>query len=217
LLDVRPAPQRPENKSFWQSVSEQRKITDGEVDVPFNVQWIGRRNYFYPMWNWLGWGTGWALGMAGFRGHAVDFMARSDLAAAAGDVLPPALIIGAIWIIFCIVYFGGQFSKFTRYYLPATPFLCLCAAWLLHHVSSRTTTSTQIPVSRTMPALCLGLTALWGLAVTSIYARPHPRVAATQWINKTCRREQSSLPKPHGTMPCRSVAARSGKPRSQTI
>jgi hypothetical protein len=65
LLDVRPAPQRPENKSFWQSVSEQKKITDGEVPVPFNVQWIGRRNYLYPLWNWLGWGTGWALGLAG--------------------------------------------------------------------------------------------------------------------------------------------------------
>jgi hypothetical protein len=89
--------------------------------------------------------------------------------------------------VFSVVYFGGQFSKFTRYYLPATPFLCLCAAWFLHHLATRSTTSThttnnRIPFNRTLPALCLGLTALWGLAVTSIYARPHPRVAATKWI-----------------------------------
>jgi hypothetical protein len=101
--------------------------------------------------------------------------------------LPSALIIAAVWIVFSIVYFGGQFSKFTRYYLPATPFLCLCAAWFLHHLATRSTTSThtvddRTSFNRTLPALCLGLTTLWGLAVTSIYARPHPRVAATQWI-----------------------------------
>jgi 4-amino-4-deoxy-L-arabinose transferase-like glycosyltransferase len=184
LLDVRPAPPRPENKSFWQSVKEQKKITDGEVDVPFNVQWIGRRNFVYPLWNWLGWGTGWALGLAGLAGTAWVLWQGLNSRQRTDNVLPPSLIIGAVWIVFCVVYFGGQFSKFTRYYLPATPFLCLCAAWLLHHLSSRATTSTQTTVSRTLPALCLGLTALWGLAVTSIYARPHPRVAATQWITQ---------------------------------
>ncbi|HEX8235910.1 MAG TPA: glycosyltransferase family 39 protein [Abditibacteriaceae bacterium] len=184
LLDVRPAPQRPGNKSFWQSVSEQKNITNGEVDVPFNVQWIGRRNYVYPLWNWLGWGTGWALGLTGFAGTLWVLWRGLNSRQQTGDALPPALLIGAVWIVFCVVYFGAQFSKFTRYYLPATPFLCLCAAWLLHHISSRTTASTRTTLNRTLPALCLGLTALWGLAVTSIYARPHPRVAATQWIRQ---------------------------------
>jgi hypothetical protein len=187
LLDVRPAPQRPENKSFWQSVSEQKKITDGEVPVPFNVQWIGRRNYVYPLGNWLGWGTGWALGLAGLAGTAWVLWRGLKPKHGTVETLPSALIIAAVWIVFSIVYFGGQFSKFTRYYLPATPFLCLCAAWFLHHLATRSTTSThtvddRTSFNRTLPALCLGLTALWGLAVTSIYARPHPRVAATKWI-----------------------------------
>jgi hypothetical protein len=91
------------------------------------------------------------------------------------------------------VYHAGQFSKFTRYYLPITPFLSLCAAWLLlqmwnlgHTVQNEQSQNMRFPryAYRVPLWATLVATALWAMTFTSIYTRPHTRVAASHWIRQ---------------------------------
>jgi hypothetical protein len=68
LLDVRPFQPRPNTTGFWQSVRDQKAISDGTRDVPWNVQWIGRRDFLWPLRNLMLWGMGLPLGLAGCIG-----------------------------------------------------------------------------------------------------------------------------------------------------
>ena len=50
FFDMRLAPR------FWSDLAFQAAITRGEVDVPFNVQWIGRAPWLFSLWNLAVWG-----------------------------------------------------------------------------------------------------------------------------------------------------------------
>ena len=202
LLDIRLA--TPHDKhSFWLSMQEQKEISEGTRDLPWNIQWIGRTDYVFPFRNLVLWGTGAPLGISAllgiiliFRRGARGFLKNRKLA------IHAALAVAAFWCVLCFVFHGAQYSKFTRYYLPMTPFLCLCAAYLIHAFvlfpelgegGRRPDEDIQKypPSLRGAPGIpayfcgaVLAATACWALAVTSIYTRPHSRIAASDWIRK---------------------------------
>lgn len=179
-------------KTFFDSLSEQADITAGRADPPWNLQWIGRRNFAFParqLWSW-GLGPAFALcAVLGALGSVLLGLQRRKNAQkethAGGVAASPAVLAAAAWMLISFGFYGGQYSKFSRYYLVLTPFAALCAAWLLDALWQRLSTR-ETRVARNMTPVLIGivpvLTALWALAVTSIYTRPHTRIAASRWI-----------------------------------
>ena len=165
FVDMRPDPR------FWDDMAYQAAITRGEVDVPFNVQWIGRAPWLFSARNLGFWGYGWGLLVSGALGIIfVVFGLRKR------DEKTPVLLASAL---FCLLLFGVQgatFSKFTRYFLPMTPFVAILAAYAWQELVTRRRWL------RIGPPLVAGFSALWCLAVTSIYTRPHARLQASRWI-----------------------------------
>lgn len=169
LLDMRLHPQ------FWNALSQQAQISSGKVDVPFNLQWFGRANWIWPLGNLGNWALGWPLIMCGIGGVvlvATRVRAKREVS------LP--ILIAAFWVGLCLAFYGGQFSKFTRYYLVVTPFISLLVAWLVFQIPSHRIVWRV--ARRIVAAGVLAYSLIWSLAITSIYTREHPRIAATQWI-----------------------------------
>lgn len=176
LLDIRlPQPEFHGAKqvSFWDSFAEQAAISRGDSDPPWNWQWLGHKNYIWPLQNLALWALGVPLLVAGIAGIGLSFRCWRDISPHSRH-----LLVAALWCLIVFGYYGGQYSKFTRYYLVMTPFLCLLAAGFLIEVVRRYRTQWSYAVAASVP---LG-TACWCLAVTSIYARPHTRMEATRWI-----------------------------------
>jgi hypothetical protein len=171
LLDVRLHPQ------FWEALSYQRQITSGEINVPFNLQWFGRAPFLWPLWNLGRWALGWPI-LIGVLGGVALVGAR----VLRRRSVPAGIGVAALWVMLLFLFYGAQFSKFTRYYLPATPFCALLAAWFLLELRGLLAAPKAQFYHASLCAGLLILSALWALAVTSIYTRVHPRVAATNWI-----------------------------------
>jgi len=171
ILDVRPA------EKFWSAVRDQSAISMGETDLPWNLQWIGRRDYIFPLHNLLSWSLGWPLGLAGIAGIGavlIRFLRR--------QTAPIGLVLGAAWVLLVFFYYAHWYSKFTRYYLVMTPFVALAAAWLLVEWWRRAHATRWRWAAGLTSGIVVGGTALWALAVTSIYTRTHTRIAASRWI-----------------------------------
>ncbi len=159
--------------SFWHSFAEQAAISRGEIGPPWNWQWLWHRDYIWPLRNLALWAIGWPLLLTGIGGIFLAVARFRD-----SSLVHRHLLVAAFWCLLIFGYYGGQYSKFTRYYLIMTPFFALLAAWCLLVFARRFRASWAYILVASVP---LG-TALWCLAVVSIYARPHTRLAATQWI-----------------------------------
>jgi YYY domain-containing protein len=149
---------------------------------------------------WAGWGI--AAVRLGRRWR------RKGLAALVSD----PLLLPWLWATGYFLYQGTQWVKSVRYLLPVYPALILLAAWLLlqlwvrHKVQSKAPSHSLRPApcdlqvrarhASPLPAPCalrpatlylatcslLLATFLWALAFTSVYRRPHTRIAASRWI-----------------------------------
>ncbi|RYX84539.1 hypothetical protein EON83_09310 [bacterium] len=149
---------------------QQLGITNGEVDVPFNVQWVGRKPWLFSLVNLGWWGFGWPLLLTGIAGGA--WALRRPKRA-------PVLFIAALFVLVSLGVQGAQFSKFTRYYLPLTPMFALMAAFFWRELLA------SKPKVRPVAGLALAYSLAWCFAVTTIYSRPHTRLQASEWIVET--------------------------------
>ncbi len=181
LLDLRPA-NAPAN--FWASLAQQRDITLGLNDVPWNLQWFGRSDYLWPLRNLLVWAVGWQLMLPAIVAIPGLFLTRKVPILVARPYRYE-IAIAALWVALIFGYHAGQFSKFTRYYLLMTPFVALLGAWCAQQLwqwsRTRSQNALQVLAALVFGAM-LGGTVLWGAAVSSIYRRPHTRVAASKWM-----------------------------------
>ncbi|MBV9867423.1 MAG: phospholipid carrier-dependent glycosyltransferase [Abitibacteriaceae bacterium] len=179
LVVVRP------NPVFWGSVREQQAISTGETDLVWNLQWVGHANYFWPLRNLMLWAVGWPLMLCGMAGMGLIFWNEVRRRS-----LLPGLHATAWWTFIVFVYYARWYSKFTRYYLLLTPFLALCAAYFLLEFwrFARKPDKDQQPYWRWaawgLSSGVVGFTALWAIAVTSIYTRPHTRMEASRWMRQ---------------------------------
>jgi hypothetical protein len=163
FFDLRPEPR------FWSDVREQAGITNGTVDVPFDVQWIGRTPWLFSLRNLGFWGYGWPFLISAGLGFLLLLKKRQ------GHGL---LFVGALFGLVLLGIQGAAFSKFTRYFLPLTPFCALLAVHFWREVSAKKT------IGHWGTAAVALSVALWGLSVASIYGRQHSRLAASDWILK---------------------------------
>ncbi len=163
FFDVRLEPR------FWGDLLGQGGITRGDVDVPFNVQWIGRAPIWYSLRQLGFWGYGWPFLL--FSGLGIAFLLRKPR----GNGL---MIVAALFALVLIGVQGAAFSKFTRYFLPLTPFCALLAAYGVGEIEKK-----RAVFRFGAPLVALSAT-VWGGCVTSIYGRTNTRVAASRWINQ---------------------------------
>lgn len=178
FFDLRPNPKFVTDMLYW------IRISSGEIDVPYMIQWAHTPKYILVLQSLVQWGLGPAAGAAALIGLGLTTVRvwRS--------VLERRHLLLVLWAVLNLVYFGGQFAKFMRYLLPAYPALAILAAfavvtgwrWGRERLRSVGLGWSADALAAALPALVLLPTALWALAFASIYSRPNTRVAASAWL-----------------------------------
>ncbi|HSP98491.1 MAG TPA: glycosyltransferase family 39 protein [Candidatus Dormibacteraeota bacterium] len=178
------------NPRWLDQMAKSRLQQVGADDAPPNHQWATRTPFAFPWLNLVQYGLGWPLGLAGWLGWlwALGEGLRGR-AESWRHVLPVA------WIALCFGWFGAGWVLTMRYFLPLVPALCLTAAWALVRIAAPQWDA-SFPAAAAAPAwrraagglasaLVLVPTYAWALAFTSIYTRPHTRIAASRWLYDT--------------------------------
>ncbi|MCC7370422.1 MAG: glycosyltransferase family 39 protein [Chloroflexi bacterium] len=158
------------------------KISSGEIEVPFMIQWANTPNPRFALTNMVLWGFGPAAGLTALAGMVV---AGLQMVRWKQHSIHLLLVV---WAAINLGYFGFQFAKFMRYFLPAYPVLAVLSAYLLVQALPRFVARVRAPaglqalVRVGLPAVVLLLTGLYALAFVNIYNRPNTRIAASEWI-----------------------------------
>jgi hypothetical protein len=91
--------------------------------------------------------------------------------------------------VFLLTFHALQFVKYSRYVLPAVPFLILCGAFLLGTIIKKAQSMPKKSKLRfaaySLVVLLLSGCILWTIAFTHIYFHRHPIVVASAWIYDT--------------------------------
>lgn len=178
----------PQINAVWlEQMGKVRALQRGDDDAPPNHQWANRRQLVFPWYNLVRFGLGWPFGLLawcawgwaaveGLRGRGESWR----------HVLPVA------WIGLYFAWYGAGWVTTMRYFLPLYPVLAILAGWAIVRLVAP---ERDLSADGTAPARWLrrfagGLlaavvivaTLVWALAFTSIYTRPHPRLAASRWI-----------------------------------
>lgn len=173
ILGITPNAQRFDDLNRWV------KISSGEIEVPFMIQWAGTPNPWFALEGIVRWGMGPAAGLAGLLGLAVAALELTRWPRHGRHLLLVA------WALVNLGYFGFQFAKFLRYFLPVYPALAVLAAYLLVRAlpahAARLGRPARAAARAALP-LTLVLTAGYALAFVSIYGRPNTRVTASEWM-----------------------------------
>lgn len=164
------------------ALQAQADAVAGQSLAPPNIQWLSSTPIVGPLANLLTWAMP-IVGAVGLVGiglvlHGVGRRVFSPPNAA--SPLNPAAILVAAFAFTVLVWFTPRFAHPLRYLLPAVPSLCALAALVIVRVHARR------PRLAALMAVCaLGVTSVWAVAFTSVYRRPHTRVAAADWIERT--------------------------------
>lgn len=156
------------NPHWLADLEQVRRISEGSLEVPYTLQWVGKIPYLYALQQVSFWGMGLPLGLLALAGSGV-LLWRYRFQPGHWK----ALLV--LWPLLLIGYHGRIFLHTLRYFLPAYPFLILGGALALRSLSS--------PKVRTYGVrLVMAGTALYALAFVNMYRQPHPRIEASEWL-----------------------------------
>ena len=170
------------NELWWANIVEQRAQANPDAEVPWNLQWA-RRNNFYSFKNLTLWGLGLPLGILAWAGFLT--MGWRILKGEWKHLL--------LWG-WTALYFGWQSLQFNptmRYQLPIYPLLAMMAAWFIFQIpkfnlnirrAKKTSTFNFTPIAVILGIGILISTGMWAYAFHTIYIREEPRMAASRWI-----------------------------------
>jgi YYY domain-containing protein len=173
------------SQRWWDNAQEARAWVSGDRDAPFAHQWTDRTPILFPLQNMIQWGMGVPLGITAWVAWVVALlrMVRSQRWV---HLVPVA------WVGILFLHQGTQWVKSMRYFLPIYPILILLAAWLLIRLfdGARKTApyagEGKIPgrvwLTGILATVVTVSTLIYGAGFTSIYTRPHTRIAASEWI-----------------------------------
>ncbi len=162
---------------FLANMKEAQGYQTGKFDPPWGFQWANRTPYIFPLYNMVLFGMGVPMALAAFVGWAAagwEMVSQKRMT----HLLPWA------WVTLLFVYQGGQFVKSMRYFIPIYPVMALLAAfglaWVYRQARERGTLARR--AAALLAVLVVASTAVYGTAFATIYTRPHPRMAASDWI-----------------------------------
>jgi len=91
-----------------------------------------------------------------------------------------------VWVVFMLVFHALQFVKFSRYLLPATPFLAIFAGYLMQQITRTPLKRPKWRIARNVLVVIFILSCLlWPLAFTNVYAKGVSRIRAYNWAVDT--------------------------------
>ena len=158
---------------WFERVDQIRTEQSGEIDFPSGRQWTDRAPILFPLVNMVVWGFGLPLGLTALAGWAIVGV----------ELLRDRLhhLVLWAWVGFIFLYQATRWVKAMRYLLPLYPILVILAAYVLIRLCTSRTLRTR-RVGYGLTAIVTAGTALWAIALFSIYLRPHTRVIASRWI-----------------------------------
>jgi hypothetical protein len=161
----------------------QRSAVSGDALPPPNIQWLNSTPWLTPLANLALWGLGGAVGAAAVAGTVMIGLeaARAGARWLRGRTPRAPTAAAALAAVFAIVLFALSASRFAhplRYLLPLAGGLCALAAVALVRLHA-----TRPRLAAVVACLMLAVSASWASAYSSIYRRPHTRVAASEWIH----------------------------------
>src|SRR3712207_4326613 len=163
-LGFRPNVQRFTDLDRWV------KISSGEIEVPFMIQWANTPNPRFALTSLVTWGFGPAAGLSALAGLALALFELRRWPTGGRHLLLVA------WAGLNLLYFGFQYAKFMRYFLPAYPTLAVLAAWLLVRVSGEVAARAGRVVGPLLRLVAPGVvlaTAVYAVMFSQIYTRPN--------------------------------------------
>lgn len=168
---------------FLEGIRQVAGLVNGSIDYPPSHQWAARTPYLFPWQNMVIWGMGLPLGLAAWVAFVI---AGLRLLRARGYPRWRSLVIWS-WVAMYFAWQGGGFNPSLRYFLPIYPPLVLFAAWgalgVGQWLQRRAPTWPRSLFHYLLPVTLLLLaTTSWAWAFTRIYARPHTRIAAGNWM-----------------------------------
>ena len=167
FFGVRPSPE------WFERLGQIRAEQGGEVDLPSGRQWANRAPILFPWKDMVFWGMGLPLGLAAWAGWAV-----------AGFELwrgKRAHLILWGWGTLLFLYHATRWVKTMRTFLPLYPLFAILTAYLLIRLC-RSASRWWRRVGLGLTAIVVAGAAFWGIAVFSIYLRPHTRLVSSRWI-----------------------------------
>ena len=162
---LRPAP-------FINDIGAQARIVRGQWDVPFTRQFVGLTPGVYELRNLFAYGLGPGLLLSGIAGCAAAGREVWRLRGA-------QLALPLVWVVAYVPTLLITEARFMRYSLPLVPVLAMFAGGWLASWRPRYLPRLQPAVV----AAAIGVTALWAVAFSNVYAQENPRIAASRWMN----------------------------------
>lgn len=183
------------NPQFLANLKELQSFNNPATLFPPSIQWLGTQPYFFPLNNIFFWGLGVPLSLLSVAGiiFSVFFVLKKFMQALESrkrklkPVFNSQETIGTLllscWVLFVFFYQGHQFIKPMRYFYPLYPFLIILTAHFLDKsiIFLRNKISFRVLLFTFYFLLFVSL-AIWPLSFMAIYARPHSRIMASEWI-----------------------------------
>ena len=184
---------------YLENITTQSSMVRGAGDQAFTRQYTGTHPYLYYIEMQLRWGMGPLLGLVAFVGFAWaileirrleirDWLTRRNQMAPRPSPLTPlssSYLLPLAWLLPYFLTTGSFFVKFMRYLQPMTPFLMMYGAALLWYWRKRAKEkgkSLSLLTCHLLLATTLLTTIIYATAFVSMYSKPHPWVAASEWV-----------------------------------
>lgn len=148
-----------ENARFMSDIKAQLAMNSNPYVFPYTLQYVGTLPYFYYLKNIFLWGLGPVISILSIFG-LYKIPKRKNI----------------LFLVFYFFYFliiGRSAVKFMRYMLPLYPFFALLAGYGLYKLYQ---------LYKPLAYALVVATLLWSFMFINVYAFPHTRIAATEWI-----------------------------------
>ena len=197
---------------IWEFVGQngwQARMARTAGTVPFTVQYIGTTPFLWELRQTSVWALGLPLGIVAWGGllfalfNVANRLQGSISGAMARFPAPRAELLFIAWVVPNVVLLSFFEVKFLRYIFPVIPFLIIMGSGMLFWLLERART-VEPPLSMGQGIAGAGAflarhkyhavigvitfvvaaTAFYAISFERVYARDHPAIQASQWINE---------------------------------
>lgn len=171
------------SEQFIRELSAQISMNSNAYVFPYTLQYVNTTPYLFHLRQMFWWGVGPVLSLLALSGLILigwqTVLIGKTKQGWKTLLLHPALPYALANILFFLVI-GQSAVKFMRYMLPLYPALAMLAGFTLASIWGITKLSTS--VRTVLISSLLVPVAAWYFSFMQIYAQPHSRIAASEWM-----------------------------------
>lgn len=159
------------NPDFLNSLIYLKSILlNRNVFYPPEIQWLSKTPILFPLKNIILWGLGIPFSILFLI--PIKNILKIKFKSIFSNFNNYIIFLSVFWIVFLIIQQGLSFTATMRYFLPIYPFICFLIVFL----------NLSLKKYKNFFLLAFVFNSIYCLSFLSIYARPHTRVQASQWI-----------------------------------